>query len=106
MFAIIESGGKQYRVQEGDVIRLEALNAEPGETVTLPVMMLAGDEVEVGRPRIEGASVQAEVIGHGRGKKLYVIKFKAKTNYRRKTGHRQPYTEVRVTSIARQAKEA
>ncbi len=99
MVAIIESGGKQYRVQEGDVIRLEALAAEPGETITLPVMMLAGDEVKIGTPLVDGASVQAEVIGHGRGKKLHIYKFKAKTNYRRKTGHRQPYTEVRIQSI-------
>ncbi|ADI13165.1 50S ribosomal protein L21 [Truepera radiovictrix] len=100
MFAIIQSGGKQYRVAEGDVVRLEALAAEPGETVELPVMMVAGDEIKVGAPLVDGASVRAEVLGHGRGKKLYIYKFKAKSNYRRKTGHRQNYTEVRITHIA------
>jgi large subunit ribosomal protein L21 len=100
VFAIIQSGGKQYRVAEGDVVRLEALAAEPGETVELPVMMVAGDEIRVGAPLVDGASVRAEVLGHGRGKKLYIYKFKAKSNYRRKTGHRQNYTEVRITQIA------
>lgn len=100
MFAIIQSGGKQYRVTEGDVLRLEQLGAEPGETVELGVMLLGGGEVKVGSPLIEGASVKAEVLGHGRGEKVHVYKFKAKANYRRKTGHRQPYTEVRITEIS------
>ncbi len=99
MFAIIQSGGKQYNVAEGDVLRLETLNAQPGETVSLDVMMLSGDDVKVGAPFVEGASVKAEVVEHGRGKKLYIYKFKAKSNYRRKTGHRQGYTEVRITGI-------
>ncbi len=99
MFAIIKSGGKQYNVAEGDVVRLETLKAEPGDTVNLDVMMLSGDEVKVGTPFIEGARVKAEVVSHGRGKKLYIYKFKAKSNYRRKTGHRQGYTEVRITGI-------
>lgn len=100
MFAVIQSGGKQYNVAEGDVVRLETLQAEPGETVTLDVMMLGGDEVKVGAPFVDGASVKAEVLEHGRGKKLYIYKFKAKSNYRRKTGHRQGYTAVRITEIA------
>ena len=100
MFAIIQSGGKQYRVAEGDVIRLESLTAEPGEVVDLPVMMVAGDDVKVGSPLLDGASVKAEVVSHGRGDKIYIYKFKAKTNYRRKNGHRQPYTEVRIKEIA------
>ena len=99
MFAVIQSGGKQYNVAEGDVLRLETLDAQPGETVNLDVMLLSGDEVKVGAPLVEGASVKAEVVGHGRGKKLYIYKFKAKSNYRRKTGHRQGYTEVRITAI-------
>jgi len=99
MFAVIQSGGKQYSVAEGDVVRLESLSASPGDTVALEVMMLAGDEVKVGAPLVEGASVKAEVLEHGRGKKLYIYKFKAKSNYRRKTGHRQGYTEVRITEI-------
>ena len=99
MFAIVQSGGKQYNVAEGDVVRLETLDAAPGDTVNLDVMMLSGDEVKVGAPFVEGVSVKAEVVGHGRGKKLYIYKFKAKSNYRRKTGHRQGYTEVRITEI-------
>ena len=101
MFAIIQSGGKQYRVAEGDVLKLESLKAEPGDTVELPVMMLSGnDEVKVGAPLVDGANVKAEVVSHGRGKKIYIYKFKAKANYRRKNGHRQPYTEVRIKEIA------
>ena len=100
MFAIVQSGGKQYRVAEGDVLRLESLSGEPGDTVNLPVMLLGGDSVQVGKPLLESASVKAEVLGHGRGEKLYIYKFKAKSNYRRKNGHRQAYTEVRITEIA------
>ena len=103
MFAIIQSGGKQYRVAEGDVVKLESLKAEPGDTVELPVMLLGGsesDEVKVGAPLVDGANVKAEVLTHGRGKKIYIYKFKAKANYRRKNGHRQPYTEVRIKEIA------
>jgi large subunit ribosomal protein L21 len=100
MFAIIQSGGKQYRVAEGDVLRLESLVAEPGDVVELPVMMVAGEDVKVGSPLLDGASVKAEVVSHGRGDKIYIYKFKAKANYRRKNGHRQPYTEVRITEIA------
>jgi large subunit ribosomal protein L21 len=107
MFAIIQSGGKQYRVQEGDVVRLELLAAEPGDTVDLPVMMLAADsgteggasDIRVGTPLVDGANVRAEVVRHGRGNKIYIYKFKAKANYRRKTGHRQSYTEVRIKGI-------
>ena len=106
MFAILQSGGKQYRVSEGDVLRLESLVAEPGEVVVFPVMMLAGDQVEVGTPLVPGASVKAEVLEHGRGDKIHVYKYKAKVNYRRKIGHRQPYTEVRITEIGAGAAKA
>lgn len=99
MFAIIQSGGKQYRVQEGDVVRLEKLEAETGATVEFPVLVLGGEAVSVGAPRVEGAVVSGEVVSHGRGEKIHVRKFKAKTNYRRHTGHRQSYTEVRITGI-------
>ncbi len=99
MFAIVESGGKQYRVAEGDVLRLEKLDAEAGTTVELPVLLLGGDSVQVGAPRVDGASVTAEVISHGRGDKLHVYKFKAKSNYRRHIGHRQSFTEVRIVSV-------
>lgn len=100
MFAIVQSGGKQYRVAEGDVVRLEKLSAEPGDTVELPVMMLGGDSVQIGQPLLGGASVKAEVVSHGKGEKMYIYKFKAKSNYRRKNGHRQHYTEVRIKEIA------
>src|SRR6056297_1290 len=100
MFAIVKSGGKQYRVEEGDVLRLELLEADVGQTVELPVMMVGGESVKVGAPFVDGAKVEAEVVGHGRGEKIYVKKFKAKANYRRRTGHRQGYTEVRVTAVA------
>ena len=100
MFAIVQSGGKQYRVAEGDVVRLEGLAAQPGERVQLPVMMVGGDSVRVGTPLVDGASVQAEILAHGRGEKIYIYKFKAKSNYRRKNGHRQPYTEVRIMEIS------
>ncbi|MFO7545334.1 MAG: 50S ribosomal protein L21 [Trueperaceae bacterium] len=99
MYAIVESGGKQYRVAEGDVVRLEKLDAEAGAVVDLPVLMLGGETVTIGAPRVEGASVQAEVVSHGRGEKIHVYKFKAKANYRRHIGHRQPYTEVRITKV-------
>lgn len=99
MFAIIKSGGKQYRVSEGEILKLESIAAEPGETVELPVMLTGGDSVKVGKPFVEGAKVKAEVLAHGRGAKMHIYKFKAKANYRRKTGHRQPYTEVRITGL-------
>jgi large subunit ribosomal protein L21 len=99
MFAIIKSGGKQYRVSEGDVIRLELLDADAGETVELPVLMVGGEQVAVGSPMLDGAVVKAEVLRHGRGDKIDIYKFKAKTNYRRHIGHRQSFTEVRITGI-------
>lgn len=99
MFAIIQSGGKQYRVKEGDVVRLEKLEAEAGATVEFPVLVLGGEHVAVGAPRVEGAVVSGEVVAHGRGEKIHVRKFKAKTNYRRHNGHRQSYTDVRITGI-------
>lgn len=100
MFAVIKSGGKQYRVSEGDIVRLELLKSEPGDTVELPVIMLGGEDPKIGTPFIEGASVKAEVLEHGKDKKIYINKFKAKSNYRRRTGHRQNYTAVRITEIA------
>lgn len=99
MFAIIASGGKQYRVREGDLIRLEKLEAEPGSTVEFPVLVMGGEQPAVGTPNVDGAVVAAEVVAHGRGDKIRVRKYKAKVNYRRHLGHRQPYTEVRITGI-------
>ena len=99
MFAIVKTGGKQYRVEPGLKLRVEKLDAEPGATVELPVLLLGGAKTGVGTPVVEGASVVAEVLGHGRGKKILVSKFKAKVQYRRKKGHRQPYTELLIKEI-------
>ena len=99
MFAIVKTGGKQYRVEPGLKLRVEKLDAEPGATVELPVRLLGGEKTVVGTPVVEGASVVAEVLGHGRGKKILVSKFKAKVQYRRKKGHRQPYTELLIKEI-------
>ncbi len=100
MFAIIQSGGKQYRVSEGDTVKLELLETEVGQSVDLPVLLLGGDTVKVGNPHVQGASVKAEVVSHGKAPKLYSYRYIAKTNVRRKSGHRQPYTEVKITAIS------
>ena len=99
MFAIVKTGGKQYRVEPGLKLRVEKLDAEPGATVELPVLLLGGEKTVVGTPVVEGARVVAEVLGHGRGKTILVSKFKAKVQYRRKKGHRQPYTELLIKEI-------
>ncbi len=102
IYAIVQSGGKQYRVQPGDTIRVESLPSADGSTVELnEVLMVSKDgDVNLGTPTVEGAKVTAEVLGSGRGKKVVVFKYKAKTRYRRKNGHRQSYTELRVTDIS------
>lgn len=100
MYAIIETGGKQYRVQEGDVITVEKLNVEAGQAVAFDnVLVLAGDELKVGAPYVEGAKVFGEVVENGKGKKVVIFKYKAKKDYRKKQGHRQPYTMVKITSL-------
>ncbi len=99
MFAIVKTGGKQYRVEPGLKLRVEKLAAEPGSQVELPVLLLGGEKTAVGVPYVEGAKVVAEVLGHGRGKKITIAKFKAKVQYRRKKGHRQPYTELLIKEI-------
>ena len=93
MFAVIESGGKQHRVEEGEILRLEKLAAGPGETVTFDrVLLIAqGDDIKVGTPFVDGGEVTAEVVGEGRGEKITVIKFKRRKNYHRKQGHRQSW---------------
>lgn len=102
IYAIVQTGGKQYRVQPGDTIRVESLPSADGTTVELnEVLMVSKDgDVNLGTPTVEGAKVIAEVMGSGRGKKVVVFKYKAKTRYRRKNGHRQSYTELRVTDIS------
>ena len=100
MYAIIETGGKQIKVQEGQEIYIEKLDAEAGETVSFDnVLFVGGDDVKVGAPFVEGATVTAKVEKHGRQKKIIVWKMKAKKNYRRKQGHRQPYTKVVIEKI-------
>ncbi|SFE49378.1 large subunit ribosomal protein L21 [Paenibacillus algorifonticola] len=101
MFAIIETGGKQYKVQEGDVLFIEKLNANAGESVTFDrVLAVSGaDGLVTGTPVLSGATVSATVEKQGRGQKIIVYKYKAKKNYRRKQGHRQPYTKVTIGKI-------
>jgi large subunit ribosomal protein L21 len=101
MFAVFASGGKQHRVTEGEVIRVERLAAEAGEEVVFDkVLMVAdGDEVSVGAPFVDGGKVTAEVLGNDRGKKINVIKFKRRKDYMRRQGHRQWFTELKITGI-------
>ncbi|KSU63857.1 50S ribosomal protein L21 [[Bacillus] enclensis] len=100
MYAIIETGGKQIRVEAGQAIYIEKLNAGEGDTVTFDkVLFVGGDDVKVGSPLVDGATVTAKVEKQGRAKKLVVFKYKAKKNYRRKQGHRQPYTKVVIDEI-------
>jgi len=101
MYAVIKSGGKQYRVAEGDVLRVEKLDAEAGETVTFDDVLLVadGDKVTVGTPRVDGGSVSAEVVAEARARKIEIVKFKRRQDYQRHYGHRQHYTEVRITGI-------
>ena len=101
MYAIIEACGKQYKVAEGDVVFFEKLDAEEGKKVKFDNVILLSDEgkVEVGNPYVKGAKVEGKVVSHGKAKKILVYKYKAKKNYRRTQGHRQPYTKVEITSV-------
>ena len=101
MYAIIESCGKQYKVAEGDVVFFEKLDVEEGKKVTFDNVVLVSDDkkVEVGAPYVKGVKVEGKVVAHGKAKKILVYKYKAKKNYRRTQGHRQPYTKVEITSI-------
>jgi large subunit ribosomal protein L21 len=102
MYAVIMSGGKQYRVQEGDVLKLETLPEEVGSTVTFDKVLAAGegDTVQVGRPYLEGRTVTATVVSHGRHKKIHIIKFRRRKHHEKWQGHRQNYTEVKITQVA------
>ena len=108
MYAIIESCGKQYKVAEGDIVFFEKLDAEEGKKVTFDNVILVAEEgkVQIGNPYVKGVKVEGKVVSHGKGKKIIVFKMKAKKNYRRKQGHRQPYTKVEITSIKTAAKKA
>ena len=108
MYAIIESCGKQYKVAEGDVVFFEKLDVEEGKKVTFDNVVLVSDDkkVEVGAPYVKGVKVEGKVVSHGKGKKILVYKYKAKKNYRRTQGHRQPYTKVEITKIKTAAEKA
>ncbi|WP_026906327.1 50S ribosomal protein L21 [Paucisalibacillus globulus] len=100
MYAIIETGGKQVKVEEGQVVYVEKVFADVDETVTFDkVLFVGGEDVKVGAPYVEGATVTAKVEKHGRQKKVTVFKFKAKKNYHKKQGHRQPYTKLVIEKI-------
>ena len=102
MFAIIESGGKQYKVTEGDVIRVELLTAEPESTLTIDKVLGVYDAEKLtgGKPYVAGASVTCQVLEHGKGKKVVVFHYKPKKNIRKKNGHRQPFTKLKIESIS------
>ncbi len=100
MYAIIATGGKQYKVEEGDVIRVEKLGVEAGETVTFDqVLIVNNGETIVGTPTVDGATVTATVVAEGKAKKVIVYRYKRKTGYHKKNGHRQPYTQVKIEKI-------
>lgn len=101
MYAVFRTGGKQFRAEPGERVRIPTLDVEPGETVEFDEVLLAGDgdDVSVGTPVVEGALVRAEVLRHGRGRKIIVFKRKRRKGYRRKQGHRQKFTEIRVDEV-------
>ncbi|NLC03339.1 MAG: 50S ribosomal protein L21 [Tissierellia bacterium] len=101
MYAVIETGGKQYRVQEGDVVFVEKLQAEEGETVNFDKILLVSKEgdLQAGKPYVEGVSVEGSVLEQGKAKKIVVFTYKAKKNSKRKLGHRQPFTKVKIEKI-------
>lgn len=101
MYAVIETGGKQYQVREGDVVFIEKLNVEADETVTFDKVVVVGSEngINVGTPYVENATVSAKVLKNGKGKKITVFTYKPKKGEKRKMGHRQPYTQVQIEAI-------
>ena len=102
MYAVIQTGGKQYKVQPGETVYLEKLPGTAGDAIEFDEVLLVADDeqVAVGRPLIEGAKVSGEIVEQGRGKKLIVYKFKRRKNYRRKNGHRQDYTAVKISAVS------
>ncbi|MDP6968474.1 MAG: 50S ribosomal protein L21 [Gammaproteobacteria bacterium] len=102
MYAVVVSGGKQHRVEEGETLKLEKLNAEVGSSIDFDRILLVanGDEVKIGEPVVAGAKVSAEVVSHGRGKKIRIVKFKRRKHHMKQAGHRQWYTEVKITGIS------
>lgn len=103
MYAVIKTGGKQYRVEEGESLKVEKIDLELGKTVELEVLMIAdeeGKDVKVGTPTLKGAKVTAKVLEQGRAKKVEVVKYKPKSRYTRRNGHRQPFTKIEITKIS------
>ncbi len=102
MYAIVETGGKQYRAEEGKIIRVEKLPAQKGEKVKFDrvLMLNNGQDMQVGKPYLEGSLVEGKVVAMGRGRKIIVFKYKPKKNYKRKQGHRQPYSDVLIEKIS------
>ncbi|GAA5525077.1 50S ribosomal protein L21 [Microbulbifer aestuariivivens] len=101
MYAVIESGGKQHRVEEGEVLRLEKLEVATGDSIDFDkvLMVVDGDKINIGAPVVDGAKVTAEVVSHGRGEKVRIIKFRRRKHSLKRQGHRQWYTEVKITGI-------
>ncbi len=101
MYAVFSTGGKQYRASEGDVLRVEKLEVEKGATIELDQVLMVGegDDVRIGTPTVEGGKVTAEVVDHGRGEKIRIIKFRRRKHHMKQMGHRQYYTELKITGI-------
>jgi len=102
MYAVIKSGGKQHRVEPGEVLRVEKLDLAEGDKIEFDEVMMVGDgdDIQIGAPYVEGGTVSAEVLAHGRGDKITVIKMRRRKHYRRQAGHRQHYTEIKILDIA------
>ena len=100
MFAVIKTGGKQYKVAEGDVLRIEKLESKDGNIVFDDVLLVVNGEVKLGKPVVSGAKVSAKVLEEGKGEKKMVFRYKSKTRQHKKKGHRQPYTKIQITKIA------
>ncbi|WP_367680239.1 50S ribosomal protein L21 [Candidatus Fukatsuia anoeciicola] len=102
MYAVFQSGGKQYRVNEGEVVRLEKLNIATGKIVEFNqiLMVVDGENIKIGAPLIDGGKIKAEVLSHGRGTKVKIIKFRRRKHYRKQQGHRQWFTDIKITDIS------
>jgi len=103
MYAVIQSGGKQHRVSEGQVVRLEKIDAEKGASIDFDKVLLVGEgaDLALGAPYLDGAKVSAEIVEHGRGKKVKIVKFKRRKHHMKRMGHRQWFTEVKITGISK-----
>jgi large subunit ribosomal protein L21 len=103
MYAVIATGGKQYKVKEGQTVKVEKLLAEAGSTLELPALLVSGEDgsgLKLGTPNVEGSKVTAKVVGHGRAAKIQIVKYKPKSRYKRVNGHRQPFTSIQIEKIA------